>query len=196
MPKFAFNALLSRMKYITRWGLMRSSRAESLSEHTADTCILAHTLSLISTNIYKTQVRPQVVVLAALYHDASEILTGDMPTPVKYKSETFSKAYKDIESEAVKSLVTLLPPELKDDMYMCLSQQCLTQKEAQILKAADRISALIKCIEEQQSGNKEFDGARQHQISALKLMECNEANYFIDNMLGCYSFTLDELSAY
>ncbi len=193
MKQFSFNAILSRMKYITRWGLMRCARCENLSEHTADTAVIAHTLSVISCKIYKTDVCPNTVATAALYHDASEILTGDMPTPVKYKSEQFSKAYKALENDAAKTLSTLLPSEIQDEMYAYLSQECLTSKEKQLLKAADRLSALIKCIEEQQSGNREFDGAKQHQMSALKQMNCPEADYFVENMLSCYSLTLDEL---
>ncbi len=194
MQKYTFNALLSRMKYITRWGLMRSARSENLSEHTAETSVLAHTLSLISKHIYKTDVRSEVVAIAALYHDASEILTGDMPTPVKYKNDTLKKAYKQLENDAATSLCTLLPSELQGEMHGFLTGDCLTKKEAQILKAADRLSALIKCIEEQNSGNNEFAGAKQHQLSALKEMNCPEADYFIENMLSCYSMTLDELA--
>ena len=155
MELYPFNALLARMKYIARWGLMRAARTESLSEHTADAAILAHTLCLVSQTIFGTDVRPETVAVAALYHDASEILTGDMPTPVKYKSE----------------------------------------KERQLLKAADRLSALIKCVEEENAGNREFAGARAQQTAALAAMECPEADYFMQHMLPCYDWTLDELSA-
>ena len=110
---FAFNALLARMKYITRWSLMHSSRSESLSEHTCDTALLAHTLCLIAQKITGTPVRPETVAVAALYHDANEILTGDMPTPVKYKNERLRSAYKALEKESAHAMATLLPEPLQ-----------------------------------------------------------------------------------
>ncbi len=195
MELYPFSALLARMKYITRWGLMRSSRPESLSEHTAETAILAHTLGMISQSIFGTSVRPETLAVAALYHDASEILTGDMPTPVKYKNETLRSAYKEVEAEAAHTLGALLPDALRDTMSGCLSGKALQKHEAVLLKAADRLSALIKCIEEANSGNREFEGARRQQLAALHAMHCPEADYFLEHMLPCYDWTLDELSA-
>ena len=191
---YAFNALAARMKYIARWGLMRSSRTESLSEHTADAAILAHTLCLISTQIFGSDVRPETVVTATLYHDVSEILTGDMPTPVKYKNEALRSAYKALEQDAASSLSHLLPEELRSSMRSYLCAEMLSPKEAQLLKAADRLSALIKCIAEAQSGNREFLGAEAQQRAALEAMACPEVNYFLEHMLPCYEWTLDELS--
>lgn len=195
MKLYPFNALLARMKYIARWGLMRSSRTESLSEHTADTALLAHTLCLISQKVFGTGVRAETVAVAALYHDASEILTGDMPTPVKYKSEPLRAAYKAVEADAAETLGALLPGEVRGAMRGYLSGALLTEPERRLLKAADRLSALIKCLEEENSGNREFAGARAQQEAALAAMECPEADYFIRHMLPCYSWTLDELSA-
>ena len=195
MKLYAFNALLARMKYITRWGLMRSARSESLSEHTADAAILAHTLALVSVKIFGTNVRPETVAVATLYHDASEILTGDMPTPVKYKNEALRTAYKALEKNAADSLAALLPSELQPELKGYLREDVLSEKEAQLLKAADRLSALIKCIDEEQSGNREFTGAKAQQTAALKAMQCPEADYFMQYMLPCYAWTLDELSA-
>ena len=150
MKTYPFSALLGRMKYITRWSLMRSGRAESLSEHTADTALLAHALCLIGQKCLGTgaDLRPEMVATAALYHDAPEILTG---------------------------LV-------------------LNDGERKILKAADRLSALIKCLEECQSGNREFEAAREQQLAALHGMDCPEAEYFITHMLPCYTQNLDELT--
>ena len=164
MKTYPFSALLGRMKYITRWSLMRSGRAESLSEHTADTALLAHALCLIGQKCLGTgaDLRPEMVATAALYHDAPEILTGDMPTPVKY--EEF------------------------------LTGRVLNDAERKILKAADRLSALIKCLEECQSGNREFEAAREQQLAALHGMDCPEAEYFITHMLPCYTQNLDELT--
>lgn len=194
MELFRFNALCARMKYIARWGLMRSARTESLSEHTADTAILAHTLALISRNVMGSDARPETLAAAALYHDAGEILTGDMPTPVKYKDRALKQAYKSVEHEAAKSLAALAPPALRADMEACLTASHLTDKERQLLKAADRLSALIKCMEEEHAGNREFAGAKAQQTEALAAMACPEADYFMEHMLPCYSMTLDELS--
>lgn len=191
----AFNALLSRQKYIARWGLMRASRTETLSEHTADVCALAHMLCLLSVRRFGAKdVRPETVTVTALYHDASEILTGDMPTPVKYKTEPLRAAYKKLEKDAADSLAALTPPEVREDLHAYLCEQGLSNKERQLLKAADRLSALIKCMEEEQSGNREFAGAKAQQEVALHAMACPEAEYFMTHMLPCYTMTLDELS--
>ena len=152
MQTFPFNALLGRMKYITRWALMRNGRPESLSEHTADTALIAHTLCLIAQNCTGTGagIRPDTVATAALYHDAPEILTGDMPTPVKYKNEALRTAYKAVEAESARAMAGLLPPELQNTGVLYLTGTVLTDAERKLLKAADRLSALIKCMEESQ----------------------------------------------
>ncbi len=194
MKLYAFNAMISRMKYITRWGLMRTSRCETLSEHTAEVSVIAHTLCLIANKINGEGIDAQKVAVTALYHDASEIITGDMPTPVKYKREKLRKEYKMLERDAAADLCNLLPEELKEELSGYMHGDILTQKEKQILKAADRLSALIKCIEEQQAGNAEFAGAKKAQLAALKEMKCPEADYFLKHMLPCYEMTLDELT--
>ena len=194
MQFYPFSAMLARMKYISRWGLMRSSRTESLCEHTADTALLAHTLALISVSIYGTQVRCETVCVAALYHDASEILTGDMPTPVKYSSPTLRDAYKALETESVRCMTGLLPDELSEELSPFISGELLTAEEKRLLKAADRLSALIKCMEEQRSGNHEFDAALAQQKAALQAMHCPEADWFIEHCLPCYTQNLDELT--
>lgn len=194
MKIYSFNALVSRMKYIRRWSLMHASRTESLSEHAADTAILAHTLCLIAQHITGTPVRPETVAVAALYHDAQEILTGDMPTPVKYKNERLRKAYKALEDESAAALLGYLPPQLRSEMAGYVTGSLLTEEEAKLLKAADRLSALIKCTEEVQAGNREFAAALTQQRAALKEMNCPEADYFIVHMLPCYAQPLDELT--
>ncbi|WP_270914016.1 5'-deoxynucleotidase [Allofournierella sp. CML151] len=194
MKIYSFNALVSRMKYIRRWSLMHASRTESLSEHAADTAILAHTLCLIAQKITGTPVRPETVAVAALYHDAQEILTGDMPTPVKYKNERLRKAYKALEDESAAALLGYLPPQLREEMAGYVTGSLLTEEEAKLLKAADRLSALIKCTEEVQAGNREFAAALTQQRAALKEMNCPEADYFIVHMLPCYAQPLDELT--
>lgn len=194
MKTYPFNALLGRMKYIPRWSLMHSSRPETLSEHTTDTAILAHTLALIAQEITGTPVRPEVVAVAALYHDAPEILTGDIPTPVKYHNERILSAYRALEAESEELLLRLLPPALRSSMSGYVTGRALTEAEARLLKAADHLSALIKCTEEVQAGNREFAAALEQQRTALVQLHCPEADYFIERMLPCYSQNLDELS--
>lgn len=192
---FAFCALLSRMKYINRWGLMRAARSESLSEHTAEAAIVVHSLALIACEILgQTDVRPQQLVVAALYHDASEILTGDLPTPVKYKNEQLKTAYKNLEIESAQQLASLAPPPLQAILAPLLCGQGLSAGEKLLLKAADRLCALIKCIEEEAAGNTEFMCAKAQQILLLEEMNCPAANYFILHMLPCYKSNLDELT--
>ncbi|MDL2253171.1 5'-deoxynucleotidase [Ruminococcaceae bacterium OttesenSCG-928-I18] len=190
---YAFCALLSRMKYISRWGLMRQSRTETVSEHTVETAILSHVLALLARDTLGQQVRPEVVAVAALYHDASEILTGDLPTPVKYKNEELKNAYKEVERESATQLAALLPDELQETLRPCLTGQVLKPEEATLLKAADRISALVKCIEEGAAGNNEFTSAKAQQIKLLKEMDCPAAELFLKEFLPCYEQNLDEL---
>ena len=194
MKTYPFNALVSRMKYIRRWSLMHAARPETLSEHTAETAILAHTLCLIAREVTGTPVRPETVAVAALYHDAPEIMTGDMPTPVKYKNEALRSAYKAVEQESARLMASLQPEALRSETEEFLTGRVLNDAERKILKAADRLSALIKCLEECQSGNREFEAAREQQLAALHGMDCPEAEYFITHMLPCYTQNLDELT--
>lgn len=173
---------------------MRSARNESLCEHSAETAFLAHILCSINNCIYGGNARGETVATAALYHDASEILTGDMPTPVKYKNEQLKAAYKKTEAEAARRIAQMLPPALREDMGGYITGEVLTDYEKMLLKAADRLSALIKCREELNGGNREFKGAAAQQTAALHEMNMPEAEYFIQNMLPCYDFTLDELA--
>ena len=196
MKTYPFSALLSRMKYITRWSLMRSGRPESLSEHTADTAMLAHMLCLIAQKCTGTGdgLRPEVVATAALYHDAPEILTGDMPTPVKYKNDALRTAYKAVERESARVMASLQPNELQAETQDWLTGNVLNDAERKLLKAADRLSAVIKCIEESHGGNRECEAAREQQMAALHAMNSPEAEYFIAHMLPCYEQNLDELT--
>lgn len=196
MKTYPLSALLGRMKYITRWSLMRNGRPETLSEHTADTALLAHMLCLIAQNCTGTGagLRPEVVATAALYHDAPEILTGDMPTPVKYKNDALRSAYKAVERESARVMASLLPDELRPQTEAYLTGAVLNDAERKVLKAADRLSAIIKCIEEGQGGNREFEAAREQQMAALHALGCPEAEYFIEHMLPCYAQNLDELT--
>ena len=195
MKLYPFSALLSRMRYINRWGLMRAARQENLAEHTAETAQLAHLLALIAARQFEAQVAPERVAVAALYHDAAEILTGDLPTPVKYSSALLKAAYKALEREAEQQLAALAPPKIRAPLAEAIGGGGLNERERRILKAADRLSALIKCIEERQSGNLEFASAEAAQREALAGMKLPEADYFIETMLPAYTRTLDELRA-
>ncbi len=190
----SFCAMLSRMKYIPRWSLMRCSRTETLAEHTAETAQLAYTLCCANNALYGGDARADKVAAAALFHDAPEIITGDLPTPVKYRSAEMKNAYKKIEQEAQGELLAMLPEELHTAMRPALYAADLTAYEKKLLKAADRLSAVIKCIIEKQSGNCEFDSAYAQQMEALRAMECPEADWFLAVMLPDYTRTRDELT--
>ena len=146
------------------------------------------------TEFLTTAITPQITLKAALYHDAPEIITGDMPTPVKYSSPTLRDAYKALETESVRCMTGLLPDELSEELSPFISGELLTAEEKRLLKAADRLSALIKCTEEQRSGNHEFDAALTQQRAALQAMQCPEADWFLEHCLPCYTQNLDELT--
>ena len=194
MKTYPFSALFSRMKYITRWSLMRSTRAESLSEHTADTAMLAHTLCLIGKSCTGTgaALRPEVVATAALYHDAPEILTGDMPTPIKYDNPAIRNAYKDVEAVAEGKLLHMLPPELQGVYGPILTQS--DPEVRQVVKAADKLSAYLKCVEELKAGNLEFKKAREQTYAALCRNPIPALSYFMEHFLDGFELTLDELN--
>ena len=151
-------------------------------------------LCLIARRYTGTPCRPKTVAVAALYHDAPEIITGDMPTPVKYSSPTLRDAYKALEAESVRCMTGLLPDELNEELFPFISGELLTAEEKRLLKAGERLSALIKCMEEQRIGNHEFDAALAQQKAALQTMHCPEADWFIEHCLPCYTQNLDELT--
>ena len=189
-----FFAYISRMRFINRWALMRNSYTENIQEHSHMTAVLAHALAVIRNQFFDGRVDEGQVAVAALYHDAGEILTGDMPTPVKYKNEALRSAYKAVEQESARLMASLQPEALRSETEEFLTGRVLNDAERKILKAADRLSALIKCLEECQSGNREFEAAREQQLAALHGMDCPEAEYFITHMLPCYTQNLDELT--
>ena len=191
MKLYPFSALLARMKYITRWSLMHSTRPESLSEHTCDTALLAHTLCLIARRYTGTPCRPKTVAVAALYHDAPEIITGDMPTPIKYYAPEIRDAYKKVEAVACGRLLAMLPDELKPDYDDVLD--CADGEVLELVKAADKLSAYIKCVEELKAGNAEFRRAAEQTRAALDAMHLPELDYFMEHCAESFSMTLDEL---
>ncbi len=190
---YHFFAMLSRMKYINRWGLMRTTRSENLSEHSLETAIIAHALAVIGNTRFGKSYDPQRAAALALLHDASEIITGDMPTPVKYHSEEIRKAYAEVENLAVERLVALLPEEFRPYYRELMTMSAPGDGELKLLiKAADRISAAIKCIEERLSGNQDFREAERSTMKLIKDMDLPEAEYFIGEFLPSYGLTLDE----
>ncbi|MBE6975690.1 MAG: 5'-deoxynucleotidase [Ruminococcaceae bacterium] len=187
-----FYALLGRMRYITRWGLMRNTYSENIQEHSHQVAVLAHALALIRREILKLDgPDPDRCAVAALYHDASETLTGDMPTPIKYYNPDIKDAYKQVERIAGERLLAMLPPELRH----CYEHDVL-EDDPEVLptvKAADKLSAYIKCIEEQKAGNTEFDSAAVQTMQSMQEMEMPELDWFIDNCLEPFSLNIDQL---
>ena len=182
------------MNYIDRWGLMRNARAESLSEHSANVASIAHVLSEIAVAQFGAEdVRPERVAVTALYHDISETLTGDMPTPVKYRNEEIKQSYKAVEREAEDQIVKMVPETIKNNIKTYVKGNGLTQREKAIIKAADKIGALIKCIEEAQSGNSEFKTAEESTLASIKAIDLPEVEFFMAEFLPAYYLTLDEL---
>lgn len=187
-----FYALMGRMRYITRWGLMRNTFSENISEHSHQVAVFAHALALIRRDILKLEAPdPDRCAVAALYHDASEILTGDLPTPIKYYNPDIKEAYKQVERIAGNRLLDMLPPELRSSY-----EHYVLEDDAELLpfiKAADKLSAHIKCLEEQKAGNTEFDTAAKQTWDAMKAMARPELDWFLDNCLGAFALNLDQL---
>lgn len=193
MSQSSFYATISRIKHINRWALMKNSEMESLSVHTVDTAFIAHALGLIHNKRFGGKIDVERLVLLALYHDCSEILTGDMPTPVKYYNPEIVTAYKNVEKIANEKLVSLLPDDLKEDYRPLFTHEGEDSVVLKLLKAADKISALIKCIEEETSGNKEFEKAKESTIKSIHDLKLPEAEVFLEEFLPSYGVTLDEL---
>ena len=187
-----FFALMGRMRYITRWGLMRNSFSENLMEHSYMTAMLAHALALIRRDILKLETPdPDRCAVAAMYHDAPEILTGDLPTPVKYYNTDIKKAYKELEHIAGNRVLDMLPQELRSSYEHHVLENDPELKP--IVKAADKLSAHIKCLEEQKAGNTEFDFAAKQTWEAMKAMKRPELEWFLEHCLGAFTMNLDQL---
>ena len=187
-----FYALLGRMRYITRWGLMRNTFSENIQEHSHLVAVLAHALALIRRNILKLEgPDPDKCAVAALYHDATEILTGDMPTPIKYYNPEIKDAYKQVERIAGERLLQMVPEALRNSYTAYVMEE--DKEIVPIVKAADKLSAYIKCVEEQKAGNTEFDSAEESTMKAMKAMDRPELDWFIDNCLESYRLNLDQL---
>lgn len=180
-----------RMKYIDRWSLMRCSTKENLSEHSLETAILAHALALIGNAYFGKSYDADTIALKAIYHDATEIMTGDLPTPIKYYNTDIRSAYAKVEKCAEEKILSLLPPELSaqyEKVFAC------SEDEKRLIKAADKLCAYIKCRNEVLSGNSEFSYAEKATLKAVNAYKCEELTYFIDNFLQPFFDALDNIS--
>ena len=187
-----FYALLGRMRYITRWGLMRNTFSGNIQEHSHQVAVLAHALALIRRDVLKQEgPDPDKCAVAALYHDASEILTGDLPTPIKYYNPDIKTAYKQVERIAGERILDMLPPVLRQSYEALVLEE--DEEIGKIVKAADKLSAYIKCVEEQKAGNTEFDSAAVLTMESMKSMAMPELDWFIENCLPAFSLNIDQL---
>lgn len=199
--RYGFFAMLDRMQYINRWSLMRNTRVENIKEHSFDVAVIAHSLALIHNEMFlegSIKVDPYKVQSYALFHDCTEIITGDLPTPIKYRNEEIKNAYKEVEEEAAKRLVSLLPANLQSE-YLDLLIPDYTGEEGimmkRLVKAADKISAYLKCLLEVGGGNKEFTSAQATLKQSIDNMNLKEADFFMEKFVPSYGYTLDELSS-
>ena len=189
-----FFAYISRMRYIDRWALMRNSQKENVQEHSHMVAVIAHALALIRREIFNGEIDPGEVAVAALYHDAPEILTGDLPTPIKYYNKSIHGAYKELEKYACDKMVNMLPEEMQKSLapYLLADEDSV---EYSLVKAADKFSAYIKCLEELRSGNNEFAKAKKTLEEDLHARNMPEVEYFFKHFVKSFSLTLDELES-
>ena len=189
---YNFFAMVNRMKYIDRWALMPNTQKENIAEHSHSVAVIAHALALIGKREFGKDYDENRVAVLALYHDTTEVITGDMPTPVKYYNDEIKSVYKKIESVAGQRLLSMLPDEYKAD-YEPMFEHSDEDRELWLLvKAADKISALIKCIEENRMGNREFDIALKAQEQKIADIDIPEVEFFSEHFLKSYYLTLDE----
>jgi len=189
-----FFAMVSRMKYINRWGLMRNTIDENIAEHSLIVSVIAHALAVIGNTYFDKNINAERVAVLALFHDTTEIITGDLPTPIKYFAPEIKKAYKDIEMFAGNKMLSAIPKQMQKEYESLLIPNDEEKKLWEYVKAADKISALIKCIEELEMGNMDFSKAKKSTEKAIEELELEEAKYFMDNFIQTYSLTVDEQS--
>lgn len=193
--RYDFYAYMDRMKYIKRWQLMRSTREENIMEHSQTVAMIAHALVTIHNEIYGGNADVSKTVLYAMYHEVSEVMTGDLPTPIKYYNNSIHGAYKDLERSACNKLVGTLPPEMAKEIapYILADEDCV---EYRLVKAADRLAAYTKCQEELRSGNTEFSKAKKSIEEDLHSRNMPEIEYFLTNFAPSLELTLDDLEAF
>ena len=189
--KYTFLAFLSRMKYINRWSLMRNTIQENIQEHSLQVAMIAHILAVTKNLYFGGNVNPDRIAVMGMYHDGTETITGDMPTPIKYMNSDIQLAYKKVEYIATQKLLTMLPNEMQDTFAGILHPA--EDESWKLVKAADRISAYIKCIEEDKAGNKEFKKAAESIYSSITSIGLPEVNYFMENFLPSFFLSLDEI---
>ena len=190
--KHHFFAYVSRLRYIRRWGLMRSVMPENDAEHSLQVAMIAHAIAIMGRDRYGRQVNPEHVLALGVYHDVSEVITGDMPTPVKYQTDELRRSYKDVERMANERLLSMLPEGMRPAYVPYLSAP--EDYDRQILKAADSISAYLKCLEEKRAGNREFDAAGESIYRGLTQIELPEVQDFIREFVPSFELSLDELN--
>ncbi len=185
-----FYALLFRMKNITRWGLMYNTRSENLSEHSMECAILAHALAVIGNQHFGKNYAAERLLCAALFHDMNEVLTGDLPTPVKYYNKGIKESYKEIERISLDKMLSLLDKETEDSYRALLA---ISPEEEKIVKGADKLCAYIKCLQELERGNQEFQSARQSNEKGLRELRLPEVDYFLEHYIGSFTKNIDEV---
>jgi 5'-deoxynucleotidase len=181
------------MKFIRRWGLMRNTYPENVQEHSLRVALAAHALALIRNRLFEGEVDPSRVAVLALYHDSGEVLTGDLPSPIKYLNPEIRSAYEEIETSAARSLLGMVPEPLRDDYRPLLIAQAADPDERAIVKAADKLCAWMKCLEETAAGNREFAKAEEALRETVAAIDLPEVRYFVDTFLPSFRLTLDEL---
>ncbi|MDX6915543.1 5'-deoxynucleotidase [Pectobacterium carotovorum] len=194
MNQSHFFAHLSRLKLISRWPLMRNVRTENVSEHSLQVAFVAHALAVIKNRKFEGNLNAERIALLAMYHDASEVLTGDMPTPIKYYNAQIAHEYKKIEKIAQQKLVEMLPEELQQDYRMLLDDNYTSEEERAIVKQADALCAYLKCLEELSAGNAEFMLAKARLEKTLQQRHSLEMDYFMTVFVPSFSLSLDEIS--
>ena len=190
---YSFFAMISRMKYIDRWALMRNTDRESLDSHSKEVAVIAHALAVIGNKRFGKNYNPDRAAVLGLYHDAHEIITGDMPTPVKYQNDDILEAFKAVEDSANEKLLGKLPEDLREEFSSLLTGENEDEELLVLIKAADRLSALIKCIEEHKAGNTEFKETEKSTLKRIKKMNVPEVEVFLNEFLPAYEQTLDSL---
>ena len=189
---YKFFAFINRMKYIKRWSLMRSVREENIMEHSQQVAVIAHALAVISNKIYNNNVSVEKVVLLAQYHEVGEVITGDLPTPIKYFNPEIKSAYKDLEKGACEKLIAMLPENLRSE-YVEYVMPDENTEEYKLVKCADRLAAYLKCVEEIRAGNTEFKKAKATIGAELKNLKRLEVDYYLKEFAPAFDLTLDEL---
>ncbi|MGR5146603.1 5'-deoxynucleotidase [Photobacterium alginatilyticum] len=194
MEKSHFFAHLARMKLIQRWPLMRSVSTENISEHSLQVAFVAHALALIKNRKFGGNTNPERIALLGMFHDTSEVLTGDMPTPIKYYNPTIAEEYKKIELAAEQKLLSMLPEEFRDDYAPLLDSHTINKEDYAIVKQADSLCAYLKCLEELSVGNHEFTQAKKRLEQTLSDRSSPEMQYFLDTFVDSFNLTLDDIS--